>query len=261
VEALRTVGLPAVLKPADSAGQRGISLLRTPEDLATALALALDESSSGEAFVESFHEGREINGLFVARRGEPELVMLSDRIRPDGVGFGVALVHVYPSTLDGAALDEVARVAASTVRAVGLRDGVAYPQLLVTNDGAVLLLEVAARVPAGQMDQVARLGVGIDLIEIAVRQALGEELANGSVRPRLEQPLRAGTVRRVGGLAQVRSSPGVVDVQLFLAPGDAIRPVRVDGDRKGFVIAVGESSTEALARARTAADLIDVEVD
>ena len=119
-EALRIVGLPAVLKPADSAGQRGISLLRTPEELATGLPLALAESSSGEAIVESFHEGREINGLFVARDGDPELVTLSDRLRPDGVGFGVAIAHVYPSTLDRVALTEARRVAVSTVRAIGL---------------------------------------------------------------------------------------------------------------------------------------------
>ena len=50
-------------------------------------------------------------------------------------------------------------------------------------------------------------------------------------------------------------------MQVFLTPGDAIRPVRVDGDRKGFVIALGGSGSEALDRATTAAGLIEVEVE
>ena len=153
--ALRQVGLPAVVKPADSAGQRGISLVHSADEVGAAVEHALAESTTREAIVESFHEGREVNALLVARGGEPELVTLSDRLRPDGIGFGVALAHLYPSTLGAQVLESVAGVGLATVRAVGLLDGVAYPQLLVARDGEVLLLEVAARVPAGQMDQVA----------------------------------------------------------------------------------------------------------
>jgi biotin carboxylase len=271
--ALETVGLPAVLKPADSAGQRGLFRLASIDDLERHLHAALSESATEEAILESFHEGLEVNALLVARGGEPELVTLSDRLRPDGIGFGVALAHVYPSTLYGHALEEAARVAASVVRASGLRDGIAYPQLLVTPEGETLVVEVAARVPAGQMDQVARYGVGVDLIGVALRQALGEELPDELVRPQRQQPLAisfltaepgplpVGKVRSVGGVERVLAFPGVVDAELFLAPGDVVNPVQRDGDRKGFVIARGETNIEALERARAAAGLLDVEVE
>ena len=39
-----------------------------------------------------------------------------------------------------------------------------------------------------------------------------------------------------------------------------IRPVRADGDRRGYVIAIGETSTQALARAELAATRLEVEV-
>src|SRR3982750_4088789 len=45
-DALDTVGLPAVLKPADCAGQRGVSLLRSVDDLEARLHAALSESSN-----------------------------------------------------------------------------------------------------------------------------------------------------------------------------------------------------------------------
>lgn len=272
-DALQTVGLPAVLKPVDSAGQRGLFLLRSVDDLEAHLHVALTESANGEAIVESFHEGLELNGLVVARGGEPQLVTLSDRLRPDGVGFGVAIAHVYPSTLFGDRLQEAERVANRVVRALGLRDGVAYPQLLVKPDGETLLIEVAARVPAGQMDQVARRAVGVDLVQIALRQALGEEVPDELVQPQFQQPiaisfltaqpgpLPIGRVRSVGSLERVRAFPGVVEAELYIGPGDVIEPVQRDGDRKGFVIARGNTNIEALERAEAAATLIDVEVE
>jgi biotin carboxylase len=272
-DALQTVGLPAVLKPADSAGQRGLFLLRSVDDLEAHLHVALTESANGEAIVESFHEGLELNGLVVARGGEPQLVTLSDRLRPEGVGFGVAIAHVYPSTLFGDRLAEAERVATRVVRALGLRDGVAYPQLLVKPDGETLLIEVAARVPAGQMDQVARRAVGVDLVQVALRQALGDEIPDELIRPRFQQPLAisfltalpgplpTGRVRSVGSLERVRAFPGVVEAELYIGPGDVIEPVQRDGDRKGFVIARGDTNLEALERAEAAATLIDVEVE
>jgi len=83
------VGFPAVLKPADSGGQRGVFQIASLDDLDAHLHAALAESATGEAIVESFHEGLELNGLAVARDGEVELLTLSDRLRPPGIGFGV----------------------------------------------------------------------------------------------------------------------------------------------------------------------------
>jgi biotin carboxylase len=270
-DALDTVGLPAVLKPADCAGQRGLFLLRSVDDLEAHLHAALAESSNEEAIVESFHEGLEINGLVVVRGGNPEIVTLSDRLRPEGPGFGVAVAHVYPSTLFGDRLEEVERVARHVVRALGIKDAVVYPQMLVTED-AVLLIEVAARVPAGQMDQVARRAVGVDLVEVALRQALGEEIPDELIAHAFEQPiaisfltaepgpLPVGRVRAVTGLERVRAFPGVDEVEVFLRKGDRIEPVARDGDRKGFVIARGATNIEALERAQAAGTLIDVDV-
>ena len=48
---------------------------------------------------------------------------------------------------------------------------------------------------------------------------------------------------------------------MFLEAGETIRPVRLDGDRRGYVIAVGDTNIEALERAEAAATLLDVEVE
>jgi biotin carboxylase len=266
------VGFPAVLKPADSAGQRGLFLVQSRDDLERHLHAALAQSTEEEAILESYHAGLEVNGLLVARDGAVSVVTLSDRRRPPGLGFGVAVAHVYPSTLFGDALEEVERVGRSTVHALGLRDGVAYPQVISGDDGVARLIEVAARIPAGQMDLVARHGVGVDLIEVALQQALGQPVPDELVDPRTQQPmaisfltaqpgpLPTGTLVRVSGLEKVLAFPGVVEADLYFQEGETIRPVQVDGDRRGYVIALGTTNLEAVERAEAAARLLDVEV-
>ena len=74
-------------------------------------------------------------------------------------------------------------------------------------------------------------------------------------------PLPVGRVRAVTGLERVRAFPGIEEVEVFLRPGDRIEPVARDGDRKGFVIALGATNIEAVERAQAAATLIDVDVE
>ena len=65
---------------------------------------------------------------------------------------------------------------------------------------------------------------------------------------------------RVGSLEKVLAFPGVVQADTYLRSGETIRPVRLDGDRRGYVIAVADTNLEALERAEAAARLVDVEV-
>ena len=271
--ALTEVGLPAVLKPADSGGQRGLFRIGSRDDLDRHLHAALAESPTQEAILEEFVDGLELNGLAVARDGDITLLTLSDRLRPPGAGFGVGWIHVYPSSLYGDALEEAERVATSSVRALGLENGVSFPQLLAADDGRVLVVEVAARVPGGQMADLARHAIGVDIVEIALRQALGDAVPDELVTAEFDRPLAirfltaspgplpVGRVRRLGSLDRARSATGVLQVDVFIEVGEVIRPVRVDADRRGYVIATGPTSVLALEAAESAARLIDVEVE
>ena len=271
--ALERVGLPAVLKPADSGGQRGVFRLETADDLERHLHVALAESPTDEAIIEAYVEGLELNGLVIVRDGEAFPLTLSDRLRPPGIGFGVGWIHVYPATIYADQLEEAERVAVHAVHALGLREGIAFPQLLATDDGRVLVIEVAARIPGGQMADLARHAVGVDLVEIALLQALGEQVPDEAARPRFMQPLAirfltaspgplpTGTVREIGSLEKVSAFPGVVQADVYLSVGETIRPVRLDGDRRGYVIAIADTNVEALERAEAAAQLLDVVVE
>ena len=262
-----------MLKPADSGGQRGVFRVESLDDVETHLHEALAASPTGEAILEQFVDGTEMNGIVVARQGEPIVLTLSDRLRPPGVGFGVGWIHRYPASVEGEQLAESERVAARTVRALGLETGIAFPQLIAAPDGRVEVVECAARIPGGQMADLVRHAVGVDLVEVQLRIALGEALPDELVLPHFLRPLAIrfltadpgplprGRVVRVGSLEKVLAFPGVVAADTYLVEGETIRPVRLDGDRRGYVIATGETAAEALERAEAASRLVEVEVE
>ncbi|HEV3404053.1 MAG TPA: hypothetical protein VG073_07155 [Gaiellaceae bacterium] len=267
-----TVGFPAVLKPADSGGQRGLFRLESLDGLDAHLHAALAESAGGEVVIEEYCEGLELNGIAIARDGRVDVLSLSDRLRPPGVGFGVGWIHVYPARIFADALEEAESVVEATIHAVGLENGIAFPQLLVGADGSVRVVEIAARIPGGQMADLVRHAVGVELIDVALRFALGQPVPDELALPSFSQPLAirfltaepgplpTGTVRSIAGLDKVLASPGVVQAEVYFEVGETIYPVRLDADRRGYVIAVGETSVEALERADAAAGLLAVEV-
>ena len=74
-------------------------------------------------------------------------------------------------------------------------------------------------------------------------------------------PLPTGKVASIGSLEPVLAAEGVVQADTYLQVGETIRPVRLDGDRRGYVIATADTSVEALQRAEDAARLLEVEVE
>jgi hypothetical protein len=261
-----------VLKPVDSGGQRGLFLVGSEQEAAERLPEALALSRTSRAILEEHIEGGELNGLLVVRDGDPFLLTLSDRLRPEGPGFGVGWIHLYPSELPDVVLDRARDVAFAAVSALGLRNGIGFPQLIADSTGEVYVVEVAARIPAGQMADLVSSGTGVSLFDIAIAQALGEPLTDALITPRFQRPiairfftsspgpLPAGTVQAIDGLADVQTSPGVLAADIYFGVGETIRPVQVDADRRGYVVATGSSARAALAAADEAAAKLRVTV-
>jgi biotin carboxylase len=267
------VGFPLVIKPADSGGQRGVFRVESEDELDAAFPESLELSRGGEVILEEFVEGMEMNAMAVVRDGEVTQLTLSDRHRPPGIGFAVGWIHAYPASLDADGTARAEAMVELTLLELGLRNGIGFPQLIAHPDGRILMIEVAARIPGGQMADLVRHAVGVDLVEVALRFALGEPVTDELCVPKHRTPvairfftaqpgpLPVGRVRVVGPLDQVLAAPGVVQADSYITPGETIRPVQRDGDRRGYVIATGASGPEALARSERAAELVAVEVE
>ena len=227
--ALDEVGLPAVLKPADSGGQRGVFRIDSLDDVDAHLHEALSASPTEEAILEEYVPGKEVLAVVAANK----VIALSDRLTDP---FGVASAHIYPAAMYGMQQDETERLALRAASALGFSG--ALVELIAADDGRIVVIGCSPEVPP----------VITDLI--------------GHAQPAAVRflTLPAGRVTRVGPLDAVLAFPGVVRADVLVRPGDTLYPVRTGADRHAYVMAVADTNIEALERADAAARLVDVEV-
>jgi biotin carboxylase len=255
--------VPCVVKPADRQGQRGLTLVRERDELGEAVALAVSESRSGVALVEELVEGPEVTVNAFSVAGELCPLTVTDRLVAEPPAFGVAVAHAWPSDEN---VDGAVDVVRSAVEALGIADGPTYTQVRLAPDGP-RIMEVAARLGGGHDAELCQVALGVNLNGLAISAALGERLevapnpdaATGGACVRFLVPPE-GTLESVEGLGEATQIEGVVEARVYRRPGFRFGPFRRGSDRAGFVLAVGDSKEDALARAERAAALIRFEM-
>lgn len=249
---LSEVGLPAVVKPVDNMGARGIRRVDTAQEFSTALGEALAHSRSGTAIVEEYLEGPEFSLDALIYRGEFTLCGIADRhIRY--APYFIEVGHTLPSAFgddDQHAVIEVFRRGAA---ALGIDNGAAKGDIKLTGRGAVVG-EIAARLSGGYMSGwTYPLASGVEVTAGALKIAVGED--PGDLRPRLRRVSaeRAfysipGRIRRIEGF----SGEGADAAFLTVAPGDEVGFPRNNVEKCGNFIYAADSRDAAAAAAEAA---------
>jgi biotin carboxylase len=258
------VGFPCVVKATDRQGQRGLTLVRSRDELPAAVEAALAESRGPSFIVEELVPGQEVtvNAFSVGGRFHP--LTVTDRLVAEPPAFGVALAHAWPSALEPSSVGAAVEAARRAASALGISDGPTYTQVLVGEDG-VRVAELAARLGGGHDAELCRTALGVDLNGAAIAAALGERVTPQSLAPRarvggacvrfLVAPV--GVLRRTTGMERAYALEGVRGLRLYRAAGHRFGPLRRGSDRAGAVLAVGGSRDEALEAADAAARLIE----
>ena len=192
-----------------------------------------------------------VNGFSVDGRHIAVAVTARDHF--DGAP-GVAQRHVYPSGQDDA---DAAAAAGAAVAALGIEQGPTYVQLIMSPDGP-RIMEVAARLGGGHDSEICRLAAGADLAAAAVRAAVGERVAAEQVTPHPEGACVIEFLRAPEG--ELVATAGPPEATFYHAPGHRYGPLRTATDRAGYVIAQGESRSEALDRARAAVQRVQIDI-
>jgi biotin carboxylase len=260
------LGYPCVVKPVDRQGQRGLTVADGPAAVAAAVDEALRESRSGVLLVEELVDGPEVtvNGFSIDGRFHP--LTVTDRILAEPPAFGVALAHVWRSSLSPKAIGAAVEAAAAAAAALAISDGPTYTQLRLGPAGA-RVGELAARLGGGHDAELCQAALGVDLNGLALAAVLGERVPDRALVPversggacvqfLVAQP---GELRKVRGVEEARALPGIVDVRVYRRAGHRFGELRRGPDRAGAVIAVGASREEALAHAARAAECIRFE--
>lgn len=245
-------GYPCVVKPVDGAGSRAVSRVDGPGDAAGAAHLA-----GPEFIVEEFLDGPEISVESLSFGGEHVIVAVTEKGK--NADF-VEISHMVPAPLPPGDLEEVADLVRTFLDLVGLQDGAAHTEVVLTSQGP-RIVESHDRVGGDRINDLVRLAYGVDMVETAVAwfargvrpAAIPAAPARGAAITFLVAPLTEGrgVVTAVDGVEEARAEARLVKVRV--GPGDRVAAVRDSHDRLGYVLADGPTGPEALARSRALA--------
>jgi biotin carboxylase len=253
---LPPVGGPLVVKAPDRQGQKGLTLVERPEDLADAVERARGVARSGVALVEELVDGPEVTVVGFSAGGAFTALAVTDRVVAEPPAFGVALAHVWPSEASDPL--RVSDTVSRALAALGIDDGPSYTQLRVDTDGP-RVVEVAARLGGGHDAELVEAATGVDLNGLAIDAAVGAEFAVPRPGVRVGGAVTRFLVAPAGVLERVEvpdGLEGVERIRIYREPGFVFTPLRRGADRAGAVLATGGSREEALAKADAAADRI-----
>lgn len=257
------ISFPCVVKPIAMSASRGVIRADDPEELATAIdrvraivADARDEDERSLLLVESFVPGPEVAVEGLLCDGRLEVLAIFDK--PDLLDgpFFEESIYVTPSRLGRAAEERIVGCVRRAAAALGLVAGPVHAELR-WHAGEAWLLEAAARTIGGECSRLLRFRAGHGLEEVVLAAAMGRRLprrlAPGASGVMMLPTPRAGTLRRVEGVLDALSVPGVDEVSISAGTGVELVPLPEGGAYLGYVFARGETPGGVERSLRTAA--------
>jgi len=241
VSLIARLGLPMVIKPADSSGARGVTLAKRQRDV--------ERHLTPGTIAESFVHGLEMSVESFVSEGEVVFTNVTEYLLP-------LWANVVPATLSPDTLATILDLNRAVIATLALRRGMTHMELFVTADGPVFS-EIAARPPGGYLMELLQRSYGFDPWQTAIDVELGKPVQLPPHARRysgmwLLHP-GSGTVRRVSGLRSCHGLRGITEVSCRVAPGDTLRHRAGSGESAAYFLAEGDTRGEvvkALEKAR-----------
>lgn len=166
---------PAIVKPSDRSGSRGITKLMSAEGLCEAVEQAIEVSFAKTALVEEFAEGKEYSVEFISWRGEHRFLALTEKFTTGAPHF-IETGHLEPARVDSATVDRVRSVVSHALTSLGVEYGASHSEVKIDAEGAVKLIEIGARMGGDFIgSDLVELSTGYDYLKAVVQVALGLE--------------------------------------------------------------------------------------
>lgn len=261
----REVGYPLVVKPVDNQSGRGVAVARDDHDLCAALAAALRHSRCGNVLLEEAIDGREIIVDGFAVHGQARVLAIARKLPYADNPTICSRIH-YPGRLPSPEFERVEMAVRGTIAALGLRNGIFHAEFMVRGD-QVIPIDIAARgggvmIYSHVIPHVAGVNVNLAMVHLA----LGERvLVEPPARTRAGNVefFRApvGRMAAIEGIEAAASMPGIAAIHCNLKPGDLVGGLSQKDDRLGFVVALADTSQEALDRAMGAKSRIRLRME
>lgn len=172
--------LPVIVKPVDSSGSKGVTVLHTWENFEEALQFAFSFSRSKRIIVEEYIEKKHtylIGGDIFVVDGQVAMWGLLNCHRDAQVNPLVPVGKSYPLMLENADTERVRRTLQDLVSKLGIRWGAMNVELVVDKQDRVWPIDVGPRNGGNMIPELLGYIFRVDVVELTIRAAMGEKVS------------------------------------------------------------------------------------
>lgn len=234
---------PFIVKPADSQGQRGISIVNNDEEYKKAFELAQSYSRSKLVINEEYIKGTEISVNCYMVNGEMKFMESSDRVTWKKY-FGLIHKHELPAkVLTKDSEEKLRNILENAANKVGITNGPLYAQIKVENDNPYII-EITPRLDGCHMWNILTKYTGVNLIKLVFNHLLNDDTSELEKYHREDEDYtleficqEPNTLARYGDYADKIEK---FESFLYYNEGDNIRPVNNQYEKIGYFIYKGD---------------------
>ncbi len=264
-DAINIIGFPAVLKPSDSSGSRGVTVLHSIGEVPDSFnrAISYGNSKSKECILEEFFEGIECTIEGFSYKGNHSILAISEKKKPD-TKYRVATELFYPPTFRGEIIEKIKSTVTSALDALGIENGMTHSEIIVNEEGNLIIVEVAARGGGfGISNIIIEQITGFDPISSLIMLSIGEEIkvdikSHNSAILKFYAP-NPGILEEIQGREKLKSIPNTT-VEFFIYESEIIPTLMTDGSRTASIISWGKNREQVNFQVKQVEDTINFKI-
>jgi phosphoribosylamine-glycine ligase len=249
------ISFPAVIKPLDSQGQRGVYKLNDLQQIREYFDDVLSYSREEEALIEEYYENDEITVSGWIENDNTHVLTVTDRVTYNNYpSIGVCTAHDFPSKHFQSYGKKIIEITNNIVKSFKIHNGPIYFQMLIGNEG-IKVNEIACRIGGAYEDEFIPHLTGIDILDLLIDFSLEENIDYTKLRKyevvnnnkKLSVQLlfaKPGRIKAIGDLSKVKKLPGVIQAKINYKPNDYVEEITNATQRVGYMIIEGNNLEE-----------------
>lgn len=236
---------PLVVKPPDSSGSRGVSVVDSPGELQNKVSKAANFSKNKKIIIEEFIDGIEYTVEVAASEKIITVLLITRKVKVSDELRMVAseLWSVNPS-------DEIhfkiSSLAKQVFKSFGLQTGVGHLEVIVNSKNDIYVVEAAIRGGGFNLaHKLVEYSTGFDYCKWAIESEVGK-VCDSKIyfyKPSVLffQPTTKGILKKISGIEAANLHSGV-DVEQLITEGSKVNHATTDADR--IYCAIVQSNSE-----------------
>ncbi len=219
---------PAVVKPVDSMGSRGVRRVDRKEDLHQASKEAFVFSKKKRIIIESYIQGDEFSLDALIYNKKIHITGIADR-KIIGAPYFVELTHTIPSQKDSLVVSQVIQAFKSAIKAMNIKQGAAKGDIRFNPKEGAFIGEIASRLSGGYMSAYTYpYYSGVNLMKAILQVTFGIkptdlEVKKNQVAMDLGIIGNGGTIKKIHGINKISKIKGVKNIFLNVKVGETIK--------------------------------------